>query len=132
MSAALVYTKAYTSMECGECGVSFALTDDFIARRRADHRDFYCPNGHNRYWPQESELERERRLRKQAEARSTHYSDQMEAEKRSAAAVRGHLTRLRKRIAAGVCPWCQRTVKQMADHVQDKHPEHVEQYEAAK
>lgn len=28
------------------CGVSFWVTEDFGVRRRTDHLEFYCPNGH--------------------------------------------------------------------------------------
>ena len=33
-------------IECCNCGVHFGMTADYEARRREDHRDFYCPNGH--------------------------------------------------------------------------------------
>lgn len=39
----------YTEHTCPEagCGVPFQVTDGFDARRREDHRTFYCPNGHS-------------------------------------------------------------------------------------
>jgi hypothetical protein len=34
-------------------------------------------------------------------------------------------TRIRNRIAAGVCPCCTRTFKNVARHIKDKHPTYV-------
>ncbi len=31
---------------CIECGVAFGMPTDFVARRREDGRNFFCPNGH--------------------------------------------------------------------------------------
>ena len=49
---------------CGECGVVYATTKAFTNERRGDHKTFFCPNGHRRYYPQESKTERlERQLK---------------------------------------------------------------------
>ena len=46
-----------------------------------------------------------------------------DAETRAAAAkAREH--RLKRRVAAGTCPCCQRTVAQLARHMQTKHPDY--------
>lgn len=31
---------------CCNCGMAFAVTNDFQDRRVNDHARFYCPNGH--------------------------------------------------------------------------------------
>lgn len=49
--------------------------------------------------------------------------DRME---RSAAAQRGVLTRLKNRVAAGVCPCCHRSFKQLSEHMKMKHPDYTE------
>jgi len=100
-----------TVIPCGECGVLFALTDDFIKERRKDHQTWYCPNGHSRYYPQDNETEQ---LRKQVERlksdRQWHDDMRRAAEadakhqRRVAAAARGRVTKIKNRIAAGVCP----------------------------
>jgi len=34
-------------------------------------------------------------------------------------------TRLKKRVSAGVCPCCKRTVKQLKQHIENKHPNYA-------
>jgi hypothetical protein len=40
------------TIECATCGVVFAVTDSYQARRREDHERFFCPNGHRNIYPQ--------------------------------------------------------------------------------
>ena len=44
------------------------------------------------------------------------------AAERSNRALRGHLTRQRKRAAAGMCPCCRRTFENVARHMESQHP----------
>lgn len=39
-------TQELLLISCANCGMTIALTELFIERRMADHKDFYCPNGH--------------------------------------------------------------------------------------
>src|SRR6185369_17199772 len=114
-------------IQCGECDVHFALEKAYRKRRMNDHRNFYCPNGHSRYYPGASDKEK---LEKEIQglkdsleyergraARNFERSEQME---RSARAYKGKLTSIKKRVSAGVCPVCQRTFKQVAQHMHHK------------
>lgn len=123
--SALTYTTLYTLVTCCECGIGFAMPDLYYQERKDDHRTFYCPSGHKQYFPEESEEERLRRQLRSAEVRRISADDQRRAAERSANALRGHLTRLRNRIAAGVCPWCRRHFADVQRHVGTKHPEHI-------
>jgi hypothetical protein len=38
---------------CAECGMSIWTTDIFLARRRDDHKSFYCLNGHANFFPKQ-------------------------------------------------------------------------------
>ena len=40
------FTVTMVWEDCCRCGVAFGMTQDFEARRRDDHKSFYCPNGH--------------------------------------------------------------------------------------
>jgi hypothetical protein len=55
-----------------------------------------------------------------------HERDQRLAAERSAAAVRGHITRLKNRIAKGVCPECHQAFPSLARHMETKHPAYRE------
>lgn len=121
-------------MTCGECGILFNVPHAFKQKRLEDRKTWYCPNGHPRAYI-ESEADRLRReaeaVRKDAELAWSRFRDERaehDAERRSHAATKGHLTRMRNRIAAGMCPWCKRNISQLREHVGEKHPEHAAQF----
>ena len=130
------YTGVLIVQTCPTCGIVYGLDRDFEQRNDREGRSWYCPSGHSVVFKKSSldaareEAEAERRRRKWAEARATAAQDQAQAAERSARATRGHLTRLRRRIANGVCPWCKRSFKNVADHVKGQHPEHLEELKA--
>lgn len=115
--------------ECCRCGIRYAVPDSFAAKRRRDHRDFYCPNGHSQHFPQESDIEKERRLRREAENKAEREQVWRHCAERSASAFKGHLTRIKRRVGKGVCPCCKRTFKNLADHMETKHPDFADEAE---
>ncbi len=127
MSAIAVHTTVYyETILCYSCGCAIALDSTFIKNRRDDHHGFFCPNGHNNYFPGLSEAEKlkveladkERQLTAQR-ARVSELNMQITKADRATA-------RLKKRVRAGVCPCCQRTFKQLAAHMTCKHPDYAE------
>ena len=128
--------RAYTLTEkvtlvtedCFRCGVVFAMPKEFREQRLRDKDTFYCPNGHGQCYT-ESEADRLKkqvaRLRTEADQAWTAYtaaSDQARAAARSNAALKGVVTKQRRRAAAGVCPCCNRSFQALARHMASKHP----------
>ena len=116
-------------MVCGKCQCVFAIPEDLYGRARADSKvDWWCPNGHCRHFTDtlREKLARQTQATSRAESRAVFWNDQHGASERSKAATRGHLTRLRTRVAAGVCPCCNRTFKDLARHMTSKHPDYAE------
>lgn len=114
----LTYTGALTVVSC-HCGIVYAIPDNLDSQAHLHKgREVYCPLGHRWVYRDsfEQQLERERQ-RHQATR------DLLRAEERSHAATRGQVTKLRKRVAAGVCPCCHRTFQQLARHMAAKHPD---------
>lgn len=114
--------------ECCNCGVSFGLTADYFRRKKDNGGTFHCPNGHPQHYTTSTVQELQAKLdaaetRAQAIAASRDLA-RMEAdhERRRAAAQKGHRTRLRNRIAAGVCPCCNRTFANVHRHIASQHP----------
>lgn len=108
-----------------DCGISFAVPNWWHKGKRETHSWFYCPNGHQQRFSQESDLEkvrRERDIARQQIARA-----EQEAADAYAAKVRAEkeAKRLRKRASAGTCPCCQRTFANMATHMKREHPQFV-------
>ena len=123
-------------IECANCSIDFGIGEDFRKRRREDHDTFYCPNGHSNFYPQKDEAAKQReradgleqRL-KYALARATSAEDQAQAAEYSRRAQKAVNTKLRKRIAAGVCPCCNRTFQDLLRHMKGQHPDYVESHE---
>jgi hypothetical protein len=128
-------TYTLYALTCCSCGVLFGLENGFDGRRRKDHRDFYCPNGHVQgyHGPNKAERERDeakaqldaaRSLAEREANRRRNAEHNAEAERRSAAAYKGHATRIRNRIANGVCPaGCNRHFTNVQRHIATQHPD---------
>lgn len=118
-----------TEMECGQCGVMFAIPETMQAEKLRDGGSWWCPNGHGRHYA-EPEVDRLRSQLKAAKAREVHERDQRraaetarQAAERRAAAAWGQVTRLKNRAAAGVCPCCKRHFVNLERHMGSKHPD---------
>jgi hypothetical protein len=85
-----------------------------------------CPIGHTWHYTGPTPLERERQRADRAEQRAQATRDLLEHEQRSHAATKGHLTRTRKRVAAGVCPCCTRHVTHLERHMTTQQPDSQE------
>lgn len=135
-----MYTATLSIIECCNCHMDFGITPEFESARRRDHAWFHCPAGHPQHYPQQSTEEKLRAEIASLEGRIVNVRNQRDRAKeerdsveRSRAAVRGHLTRMRNRIAAGVCPvpGCRRSgFAQVMAHIASVHPEwHAEHLE---
>lgn len=134
------FTAVLSIMDCGECGAIFGVTREFDSRRRDDGKTFYCPSGHARVYreTEKTKLEKQLASTKQqlqwAQSSGQAARDQAKAAERSARAYKGHLTRMRKRIANGVCPvpGCQRHFTNVMRHISTQHPdwEHLDAIKA--
>ena len=131
MPNTLSYTGTLVITSCW-CGIAMALPQDlytYISRDRS--RSGYCPLGHQ--WvvgdAENDRLKREaeeaKRQARYARASRDAAYDQARAAERSAAAYKGHATRLRNRIANGVCPvsGCRRHFDNVQAHIEGQHPE---------
>jgi len=111
-------------IDCVDCGVIFGLPVRIAQARRQTGGDFYCPNGHSLSW-KVTELDRLREEVKRARAAATAAMDQRDAAERSKTALRGVITRERKRVGNGVCPCCKRTFTNLARHMSGQHPDYA-------
>lgn len=122
-----------TEICCSEgCGIMFAWPTDARERALADHfRWFYCPNGHRQHFTGQTEetrlrqkLQRETEAREAAERRARVAQERVLARNRSIAAYKGALTKMRNRMANGVCPvqGCKRSgFSNVRRHIEMKH-----------
>lgn len=115
------------TIECCRCGITFGVPELFERTRRNDHQLFYCPAGHSQYFSGKSEAEKLRDIleaERQSYARAREFAEnRLRYAKYDIAAAKGKLTKLKNRIANGVCPCCGRTFVQLQRHISNKHPE---------
>ncbi len=65
------FTVTMVWEDCYKCGVAFGITHDFKARRKQDHKSFYCPNGHGQcYTGKTAQEKRIEQLKRQVENQS--------------------------------------------------------------
>lgn len=137
MPDVMTYTGTLAIEECCNCHITFAMPEDLKRRCIEDgaNATFYCPLGHAQHYTR-SEVqklrdkladEKWRREAAQASAEAAQASaraaiDQADAAERSARAYKGAATRIRRRVANGVCPCCNRTFADLARHMAGQHP----------
>lgn len=135
MAEVITERVTFNPIDCCQCGMMFFVAAKVEGVWRKAGTTFYCPLGHgNTYGDSETTIlrrerdaakQREETIRKQC-ADALQAKAAAEGKAREAQAMRATLDaqikRARKRAAAGVCPCCKRTVKQMAAHMKTKHP----------
>lgn len=122
-----------TEINCGECGGTYAINERYRKQAFEHGSSWHCPYckvawGYNY---DDSPLEeakkeaahqkqlagKERKKREWAEQETKH----VEARRRGEKAAK---TKIKNRIANGVCPCCQRSFKNLHRHMQNKHPDY--------
>ena len=133
-------TNDITVLACPTCGLNYGIPESYRLRRFNDGLTWYCPNGHSIVY-RETEEDRQRKRAEQAERRARaaresedFYRERAAAERRRSAAIKGHLTRARNRIAQGVCPvpGCKRSgFDRVAAHIRSQHPDWAHEHPEA-
>lgn len=117
-----------TELHCW-CGLPIHTSKNHLeAHKRSSTVDIYCPVGHTPSWRTSTAEQETRKAKAEAtalRAKLDQTKARLEHEKRSHAATKGTLTKTRKRISNGVCPCCNRTFSNLADHMRSKHPEYA-------
>lgn len=113
----------------GGCGIQWAAPSGWVSARRNDHQSMFCPNGHSQSFTAKTDAEKfreqladsERKLKWQTDRSKRLANDNMTLAK-SRSALRGVVTRLKNKAAAGICQWCDHEFPDVAAHVAEAHP----------
>jgi hypothetical protein len=132
------FQMASIGYNCANCGMHFAVPQEFEDRWRERTIDtMYCPRGHRNVPGGKSEAEKLQAQLTSAERSATYYREEAErqrefkdAARRSAAARKGQITRIKNRIAKGICPACNRTFVELGRHMASQHPDFTVEREA--
>ncbi len=124
----LMMVTTYKVIDCFKCGALFAVPEQVNDELVRSGRDFWCPNGHSQHYIESTVtlLRKEREKSARMQARLDQERAESAAQARRAAAARGQVTKIRNRVANGVCPCCNRTFADLAAHMKTKHPDYVQ------
>ena len=104
------------------CGTPFALPEELLNAARNRGHTVYCPHGHAVVW-RETELGQVRRDRDRLKQDTARLEDDVRLARKRADKAEAANKRLKKRMAAGTCPCCQRTFQNMSIHMRKMHPQ---------
>lgn len=133
------FTGVLVAMTCyrSDCAVTFGLERGHYNGLRESHEGFYCPHGHRQCFSGKTHAEKladglrarivdnEREIARERE-RAEMASRRAVSAEMARRVAKGQLNKIRKRVGSGVCPCCNRTVRQLADHMKSKHPDFAE------
>ena len=111
-------------MNCGECGITFAMPETFRKDCKELGYTWYCPNGHSRIYSETDVNKLKRELAKE-ESKHDQTSAKLRDTKIKLSCEKGQRTKLKNRIAKGVCPCCNRYFQNVKRHIDNKHPEYL-------
>lgn len=121
----------FSIIRCYKCCIPFAVPSNYKEHLRESQESFYCPNGHSQAYCESSadilkkKLEKEKEnnviAQRAIENLQTLYRNKSIENKRT----RTMLKNTKKRITNGVCPCCNRTFENLAEHFKTKHPEQI-------
>ena len=125
MSFTITETTRLVTQVCANCGVLFALPEYLYEQCRENpFKEFFCPNGHTLVFKKSSlqeQVDSLRRERDDAQRASSIMQHRLQVKDKEVK----KLTNKMKRVTAGVCPCCNRSFKQLAEHMRTQHPEIV-------
>lgn len=124
-------------IKCYKCATHIWLETSVDKALQESHQNFYCLWGHRQAFSHDrgiqGELDAMRRDRDrlvQNEARLVEEAAAAAAErkaahnKRSALAYKGVATKIKKRVAGGACPCCNRHFRELERHMTTQHPDY--------
>lgn len=121
-------TTALSVVHCGECGGTYAILKRYKERKKEQGGFWtcpYCKTGWG-YRTENTDLEIARQEAKWANNRLATEKASHDQTKASLRAHKAAKTRLKKRVANGVCPCCKRHFENLQRHMQTKHPKYTE------
>lgn len=134
MSETITLKTTLEIQTCISCGIAFAAPESFLDTLRANHKTFYCPNGHGQCFSGKSdaekaqaEAEKYKRLYQQEQRYAADVLSERNAAQKQLSTTKGQMTKLKKRVAHGVCPCCNRSFVQLEKHMATKHPEYAKE-----
>jgi septal ring factor EnvC (AmiA/AmiB activator) len=113
------------------CDAMIIIPERVMNRFRESHKTFHCYFGHpqsftgkNEKQKLRDELEKSERLRERARKEKEWVQQDLKNERNSNRALKGVITRTKNRVKNGVCPCCNRSFKNLHEHMSKQHPKY--------
>ncbi len=121
---------SFRRVNCCVCGTPFCMESQLNERRHSDGKLFYCPNGHDQLYREtdavklrkaNEEIERQKQKIVKEQERTQFWQQEKRKADKATSAYKGQVTKIKRRVNAGVCPCCNRTFSNLAAHIKTKH-----------
>lgn len=116
-------------ISCGVCGTPFAIHAVLHSRFHSTGKSFYCPNGHCISYS-DSENERLKKALRDEQTNNRWWKNkaniratELKKTKNQLRGTKAAYTRMKNRIAGGVCPYCNRQFENISRHMKTEHTE---------
>lgn len=127
----VTFDIALTSINCGECGGTYAINERFRQQKHDNGGGWNCPYckcswgyfGKTEAQKLKEQLAEEQRRRVFAQENAAAERAAREQTERRLSATKGAKTRIVNRIKNGVCPCCNRTFINLGQHMANQHPD---------
>lgn len=125
---------------CGVCHMIFAMPQTLYDKTKfsSERGPFWCPAGHRLVWNTNEVQRLQQKLADKDVLLSALKGDidrernRHAASRRQLAAAKGVVTRIRNRVANGVCPCCKRHFANLHRHMESEHPKFLEKERACR
>jgi hypothetical protein len=130
MSYSVETSVTYIELTCWVCGCQFAVDNRMYSERKNRGEDLWCPHGCHLSLGEPKSVKLQRDLEKAKRdtafwiARSDEHQRCAERQVRRVVALRGVVTRTKRRIAAGKCPCCHVRFSDLQGHMSKTHPDY--------
>lgn len=118
---------------CWKCSGVYAMSEEYLNRRRKDGKVWHCPycQAGAAFCESENDLLRKQLQAKNREAERSDAQlrmvrDQRDTAERQRNAQKAAKTRVMNRIKRGECPCCGKTFADLHEHMATKHPDYAE------
>lgn len=115
----------FTQHECGNCGIPFFVPTRWLKNKINEHGSFCCPNGCNRKFTGKSDAEKVREELEALKREKERQHELLQNKLLDTINEKNKVEKQLKRIHKGVCPCCNRSFQNLANHIKTQHPEMI-------
>ncbi len=129
--ATLTVSTDLVGVNCGECGGTYAICSNYHRQQKEEGGSWTCPyckvgwgySGRGKNAELRKKLLQQAAAHDQTRAALHNARELCRITESRRRAELGAKTKLKNRIANGVCPCCNRSFKQLAAHMRTQHPD---------